>query len=170
MSKSKGFIAEFKEFISKGNAMELAVGMVIGAAFTSIVNSIVNDLIMPVVGLILGGIDFTDLYWRVPNFFGQNTAAVIRYGNLIQQIVNFLIVAFALFVVIKAINKMNERARVAAEKAAEKLGKADDAKNTKNADKTAKAVEEAAKAEKKSDAEMVALLKEIRDELKKSKK
>lgn len=165
MSKSKGFIAEFKEFISKGNAMELAVGMVIGAAFTSIVNSIVNDLIMPIVSMLIGGIDFTSLKVTIPAYLPGVKPATLNYGNLIQQIVNFLIVALALFLVIKGINRMNERAKVAAEKAAAKLGK-----EIAKADDTAEVVKEAAKAEKKSDAEMVALLKEIRDELKKSKK
>lgn len=164
MSKPiNSFIKEFKEFISKGNVMDLAVGMVIGAAFTSIVTALVDDIIMPVVGLLIGGVNFTDLAIRIPNIFGGNTAAVIRYGSFIQAVVNFLIIAFALFVVIKALNKMNERAKSAAEKAAAKLGK-------EAGDKAAEAVEKAAKAEKKSDAEMVALLKEIRDELKESKK
>ena len=164
MSKPiNSFIKEFKEFISKGNVMDLAVGMVIGAAFTSIVTALVDDIIMPVVGLLIGGVNFTDLAIRIPNIFGGNTAAGIRYGSFIQAVVNFLIIAFALFVVIKALNKMNERAKSAAEKAAAKLGK-------EAGDKAAEAVEKAAKAEKKSDAEMVALLKEIRDELKESKK
>ncbi len=162
MSSTKGFIAEFKEFISKGNVMDLAVGMVIGSAFTAIVTSVVNDIIMPVVGLIIGGVDFSDLYWSIPNFFGGNTAAVIRYGAFIQSVVNFLVVAFALFVVVKTMNKMNERSRELAEKAAAKLGK-----ETK---KTADTIEKAAKDEKKSDAETIALLKEIRDVLKDSKK
>ncbi|MDO4986980.1 MAG: large conductance mechanosensitive channel protein MscL [Candidatus Saccharibacteria bacterium] len=166
MSKSKGFIAEFKEFISKGDVMDLAVGLVIGSAFTAIVTAIVNDIIMPIVGLLVGGVDFTDLAIRIPNFFGGNTAAVIRYGSFIQAAVNFLIIAFALFVVIKAMNAMNERAKAAAEKAAAKLGKEVKAEK----DKAEKTVEDAVKAEKKSDAEMIALLKEIRDELKKSKK
>ncbi len=166
MSKSKGFIAEFKEFISKGDVMDLAVGLVIGSAFTSIVNAIVNDIIMPVVGLLIGGVDFTDLAIRIPNFFGGNTAAVIRYGSFIQATVNFLIIAFALFIVIKTMNKMNEKAKAAAEKAAAKLGK--DVKSEK--EETSEVLDKAVKAEKKSDAEMIALLKEIRDELKSSKK
>ncbi len=164
MSATKSFIKEFKEFISKGNVMDLAVGMVIGSAFTAIVTSVVNDIIMPVVGLIIGGVDFTDLYWAIPNFFGGNTAAVIRYGSFIQNIVNFLVIAFALFIVVKAMNKMNERSKALADKAAAKFGK-----DTKKDDKVADAVEEASKAEKKSDAETIALLKEIRDALKAKK-
>lgn len=168
MSKSKGFIAEFKEFISKGNAMELAVGMVIGAAFTSIVNSIVNDLIMPVVSMLIGGLDFSSLKLTIPAYIDGIEPATLNYGNLIQQIVNFLIVALALFLVIKMLNQMNEKAKAAADKAAAKLGQGGKEEEAK--DEAAEAVKEASKAEKKSDAEMVALLKEIRDELKKSKK
>ena len=92
---------EFKEFISKGNVLDLAVGVVIGGAFTAIVNSLVNDVIMPLVGVILGGIDFTGLSLQV----GE---ASIAYGNFIQAIINFLLVALVLFSIIKAANKMKK--------------------------------------------------------------
>lgn len=97
----KSFMKEFKEFISKGNVLDLAVGVVIGGAFTAIVNSLVNDVIMPLVGVILGGIDFTGLSLQV----GE---ASIAYGNFIQAIINFLLVALVLFSIIKAANKMKK--------------------------------------------------------------
>lgn len=149
------FVQEFKKFISQGSVMDLAVGMVIGAAFTSIVSALVNDIIMPIVGLLIGGVNFYDLNFTIHNFFGGNTAAVIRYGSFIQAVVNFLIIAFSLFVVIRIINKINEKAKAVAKKA----GKATDDK----ADK-------AEAREAKADAETIKLLKEIRDELKASKK
>lgn len=124
---------EFKEFISRGNVIDLAVGVVIGSAFGAIVTSLVNDIIMPLVGLILGGIDFSGLTINVKD-------ATICYGLFIQQVVNFLIVAFCIFMLIKFINKLNRKK-----------------------DK-AEAKEEAPK---KSDE--VVLLEQIRDELKKRK-
>ena len=100
--KEDGFIAEFKKFIAQGSVIDLAVGVVIGTAFSAIVTSLVNDIIMPIVSLVGGGADFTNLSITIPNFFGGDTAAVIRYGNFIQNVVNFLIIAFSLFIVIKA--------------------------------------------------------------------
>ena len=150
------FIKEFKTFISQGNVMDLAVGVVIGAAFSAIVTSLVNDIIMPLVSLIGGGADFSSLSITIPNFFGGNTAAVIRYGNFIQNVVNFLIIAFSLFVVIKAINHMNDRAKAAAKKASEKLGLAEETKEEKKE-----------KEEKKASDEQTKLLKDILKELKK---
>lgn len=119
MSKSKenGFIQEFKTFINQGSVMDLAVGMVMGTAFSAIVNSLVNDIVMPAVGILLGGVSFTDLKVVIPNFFGGSSAAVIRYGSFIQQVVNFLVIALSIFLVIKFLNKMNAKAKEAAEKA-----------------------------------------------------
>lgn len=149
------FVQEFKKFISQGSVMDLAVGMVIGAAFTSIVSALVNDIIMPIVGLLIGGVNFYDLSFTIKNFFGGNTAAVIRYGSFIQAVVNFLIIAFSLFVVIRLINKFNEKAK----------------KLTKKGDKAAEEKADKAEArEAKADAETIKLLKDIRDELKKSGK
>ena len=154
--KNNQFIKEFKTFISQGNVMDLAVGVVIGAAFSAIVTSLVNDIIMPLVSLIGGGADFTTLSLTIPNFFGGDTAAVIRYGNFIQNVVNFLIIAFSLFIVIKAINHMNERAKVAAKKAGKKLGLEEEKKE-----------EEKSAEEKAASDEQTKLLKEILKELKK---
>lgn len=93
---------EFKTFLMRGNAIELAVGIVIGAAFTAIVNSIVNDLINPLIGIILGGIDFST--WNVT--VGE---AVFGFGNLILAIINFIMVGIVLFFVIKAMNKVMKK-------------------------------------------------------------
>ena len=116
MAKKNGFIEEFKTFISQGSVMDLAVGMVIGAAFTAIVTSLVNDIIMPVVGLLIGGVDFSGLSLKIDNFFGTGDQAVIAYGNFLQNVVNFLVVAFALFLVVKGMNRMKARAKALAEK------------------------------------------------------
>lgn len=107
--KSSGFRKEFIEFINRGSVVDLAVGVAVGGAFTAIVNSLVNDIIMPIVGLIGGGVDFTNLAWTIPNFFGTGDAAVIAYGNFIQTTVQFLIIAFVIFLVIKAMNRLNRR-------------------------------------------------------------
>lgn len=93
----KKLINEFKEFIKRGNVVDLAVAVVIGGAFSSIVNSLVNDLIMPLIGVIIGGVNFTGLTLRVGN-------AVIYYGNFLQNVINFLIIAFAIFMMVKLIN------------------------------------------------------------------
>ncbi len=94
----KAFMKEFKEFISKGNVMDLAVGVIIGGAFQAIVGSLVNDIIMPLLGIITGGLDFSHLAITV----GE---AQILYGSFISAIINFLLMALVLFLVIKALNK-----------------------------------------------------------------
>ncbi|MEP7146939.1 MAG: large conductance mechanosensitive channel protein MscL [bacterium] len=96
---------EFKEFISRGNAIDLAIGVIIGLAFGAIVNSIVGDLLMPLIGIIIGGIDFSGLSLKVGG-------AVLLYGNLIQAVINFLIIAFVLFLIVKSINKFRTKADV----------------------------------------------------------
>ena len=99
--KKKGFIAEFKEFINRGSVIDLAVGVVVGGAFTAIVNSLVNDIITPLIGLILGGVNFSGLSITVKD-------ASINYGMFIQNIINFIIVAFCIFIVVKFMNRMRE--------------------------------------------------------------
>lgn len=94
---------EFKEFISRGNVIDLAVGIIIGAAFTAIVNSVVEDLINPIIGFIIGGMDFSDLVLR----FGEGDhAATLRYGAFITSVINFLIIAWAVFLLVKAVNRV----------------------------------------------------------------
>lgn len=90
---------EFRDFITRGNVMDLAVAVILGAAFTAIVNSLVNDIIMPIIGMILGGVDFTALAFTV----GE---ASITYGNFIQAIINFLLIAFVVFLLVRWINRM----------------------------------------------------------------
>lgn len=98
----KKFISEFKEFISKGNVLDMAVGVIIGGAFSKIVSSLVNDVMMPLIGIIIGGHDFSNLGIKVGN-------AKIMYGSFLQNVVDFLIVAFCLFTVIKIINRFKKK-------------------------------------------------------------
>lgn len=95
-------IKEFRDFIMRGNVIDLAVAVIIGTAFTAIVNSLVNDIIMPIIGAILGGIDFTSLAIQVGD-------ASITYGNFIQAIINFLLIALVLFLIIRSINRMSRK-------------------------------------------------------------
>ena len=121
--KGTSFKEEFIEFINRGSVVDLAVGVAVGGAFTAIVNSLVNDIVMPIVGLIGGGVNFTDLKIVIQNFFGGNTEAVIAYGNFIQNVVEFLIVAWVIFLIIKGMNRINRKRdakKVADEKKAEK--------------------------------------------------
>ncbi len=105
--KAKGTLKEFKEFAMKGNVVDLAVGMVIGAAFTSIVNSLVNDLIMPAIGKLTGGLDFSEWFYDFGAGYATIAEAqeagvpVLAYGNFITAVVNFLIIALVLFLVLK---------------------------------------------------------------------
>ncbi|MBQ6149894.1 large conductance mechanosensitive channel protein MscL [Candidatus Saccharibacteria bacterium] len=115
--KNSGFRKEFIEFINRGSVVDLAVGVAVGGAFTAIVNSLVNDIVMPIVGLIGGGVDFRDLKWVIPNFFGGDTEAVIAYGNFIQNVVEFLIIAWVIFMIIKAMNRINRKKDTKAKKA-----------------------------------------------------
>lgn len=106
-----GFLQEFKEFAVKGNAIDMAVGIVVGAAFTKIVNSIVNDLIMPPLGMALGGAEFKDLkaVLQSASVAADGTAVpevAVRYGAFLNTIFEFLIIAFSMFVVIKMMNKV----------------------------------------------------------------
>ena len=99
---------EFKEFISKGNVMDLAVGVIIGAAFGKIVTSLVDDIIMPIIGIILGKIDFSNLKIVITPATGTTPEAAVKYGLFIQNIVNFLIMAFVIFLMVKFINKLRK--------------------------------------------------------------
>ncbi len=94
-------IKEFREFIAKGNVLDLAVAVIIGGAFGAIVTSLVNDIIMPLIGVILGGTDFTTLAITVGD-------ASITYGNFIQAIINFLIIAFVIFLIVRTANNMKK--------------------------------------------------------------
>ena len=109
MAEKKGLIAEFKEFISRGSVIDLAVGIIVGGAFTAIVNSLVNDMLMPLIGWIFGGIDFTSLKYVITPATAEAAEAAIYYGNFIQSIVNFLLIAFTIFMLIKGINRFRRK-------------------------------------------------------------
>ena len=112
-------IKEFKDFIAKGNVMDLAVGIIIGAAFTAIVSSLVGDLINPIIGLILGGVDFTNMFVVLKGTVAPGAslatardsgAAVFAYGSFITAIINFVIIAFVVFMLVKLVNNIKDRA------------------------------------------------------------
>ena len=114
--KSGGFIKEFGEFIKRGNVVDMAVGVVIGSAFSAIVTSLVNDIIMPLVSLLSGGLDFSNWFVALDGNKYQTLeeatkagASTINYGNLISVIINFIIVAFCIFIVVKAMNKFKKK-------------------------------------------------------------
>ena len=139
-------IKEFKEFISRGNVVDLAVGVIIGGAFGKIVSSLVDNILMPIIGAIAGGIDFSNLHIEIGK-------ANIMYGMFIQNVIDFLIVAFCVFLVVKAVNKMREKAE--AKKKEEEAAAA-----------AAKAAEEAAKpATPTIDEKILAVLGEINAKL-----
>jgi large conductance mechanosensitive channel len=109
--EKKGIVAEFKEFITRGNVMDMAVGIIIGGAFTAIVTSLVNDLLMPIIGAIFGGIDFTSLKYviRAADEAAGIEEAAIRYGSFIQAIVNFLLIAIVIFLLVRGLNKLRRK-------------------------------------------------------------
>lgn len=139
----KKMLNEFKKFISKGNVVDLAVGVVVGGAFSKIVSSLVNDIIMPLIGVIIGGIDFTNLSLKV----GE---ATINYGMFIQNIIDFLIISFCIFLVVKALNTLDDMTK----KKLEKLKKE----------------EQVEKKEAEKVSEEILLLREINNSLKKQNK
>ena len=109
-------IQEFKDFIAKGNVMDMAVGIIIGAAFTAIVTSLVDDLINPIISLFTGGIDFSNL--GIPLSEGEE-AAIFAYGNFIMAIINFLIIAWVVFLLVKMVNRVKDAATGPEEEAEE---------------------------------------------------
>lgn len=113
-----GMVSEFKEFAMRGNVVDLAVGVVIGAAFGKIVSSLVNDVIMPLVGFLVGGVDFSELAVvlkeaSVDAAGAEVPAVLIKYGAFIQTIVDFLIIAFAIFVAVKVMNSLKRKEEAA---------------------------------------------------------
>lgn len=118
-------IKEFRDFIARGNVVDMAVGIIIGAAFTAIVNSMVSDLINPIIGVVTGGIDFSNLFVNLGS--GDYTslatakaagAPVFAYGSFITAVINFLIIAFVVFLLVKAVNKVKEATKKSEEAAA----------------------------------------------------
>lgn len=126
MEKTKGFVAEFKEFISRGNVLDMAVGVIIGGAFGKISTSLVNDVIMPAISMLTGGIDFSS--WKLilkaaaagaDGVIDPATEVAIRYGTFLATILDFLIIAFAVFCLIKAINAFRRKKEEPEEEPAE---------------------------------------------------
>ena len=126
-----GMLKEFKEFATKGNVMDLAVGVIIGAAFGKIVDSLVKDIVMPVIGAVIGNIDFSNMYvvlGNIPAGVANNLAAlqeagvpVLAYGNFITIVINFLLLAFVIFMMIKQVNRMRKPEEAAPEAPAEDI-------------------------------------------------
>ena len=117
--EKKGFFGEFKEFISRGNVVDMAVGIIIGGLFTAIVNSFVKDILNPILGLLVGGTDFGELKIVLREATLTTEELAIRYGNLIQNIIQFLLTALVLFLIVRGINRMKAKAEEEAKKAAE---------------------------------------------------
>lgn len=103
------FIKDFKEFAVKGNAIDMAVGVIIGGAFGKIVTSLVNNVIMPPIGVLTGGVDFTDLKITLKEAEGEAAAVTLNYGQLIQDVVDFLIIAFCIFVMVRTLMKLTRK-------------------------------------------------------------
>ncbi len=101
-----GMVSEFKEFVMKGNMMDMATGIIIGAAISAVVGSLVDDILMPIIGLFTGGVDFSGL--GIPLGEGE-AAAIFGYGAFIQALINFLIISFVIFLIIKAMNSMKKK-------------------------------------------------------------
>jgi large conductance mechanosensitive channel len=104
-----GFVKEFKSFAMRGNVMDMAVGIVIGVAFGKIVTSLVNDVIMPPIGLLMGGVDFSHLAVTLKAAAGSAPAVTLKYGMLINTVIDFLIVVFAIFLVVKGMNALKRK-------------------------------------------------------------
>ena len=169
----KGFWADFKKFITKGNIIDLAVAVVVGGAFNKIVTGLVNHIIMPLVGLAMGGLNVKDWKWVLKEAVLDETGAVVTaenavlYGEFIQLILDFLIIAFCIFVALRIMMKSKEKLNAAEIAAAAKKAE-EEAAAKKAADEAAKqAAEEEIAKEKAADAEKLQLLREIRDSLKK---
>ncbi|MCK5830033.1 MAG: large-conductance mechanosensitive channel protein MscL [Methylococcales bacterium] len=110
-----GMMSEFKEFAVQGNVVDMAVGIIVGAAFGKIVSSFVKDIIMPPIGVMMGGVDFTDLSVTIQEAAGEIPAVAIKYGAFVQTIVDFIIVAMAIFMAVKVMNNMKKEEEAAPE-------------------------------------------------------
>ena len=108
------FVQEFKDFAMKGNVVDMAVGIIIGAAFGKIIASLVKDVIMPVIGSLMGGVDFSNLAYVLEEAYGEVAAVSIKYGLFIQTVVGFLIIAMAIFMAIKVMSSMKKKEEVVA--------------------------------------------------------
>ena len=142
--KEPAIVKEFKDFINRGNVVDLAVGVIIGGAFGGIVTSLVNNIVTPIISIFIGGIDFSDLRITVPSFLGSSDPATINIGLFLQSVFDFLVIAFVIFLMVRGINKLQAAAKLEEEKKE--------------------------KEEEKQEDENTALLSEIRDCLVKKKK
>ena len=113
------FIKEFREFAMRGNVVDMAVGVIIGGAFGKIVSSLVGDVAMPVLGILTGGVDFKDLKITLAQAVGETPAVTLNYGAFIQNVFDFIIIAFAIFMMIKALNKLKKPVEAVKEPSAE---------------------------------------------------
>lgn len=104
-----GMLQEFKEFAIKGNAIDMAVGIIVGAAFGKIISSLVADVFMPPIGVLIGGVDFTKLAFTIKEATGNAPAVTLNYGNFIQTLVDFTIIAFVIFIAVKFINSLKKK-------------------------------------------------------------
>ncbi|RDX35716.1 large-conductance mechanosensitive channel protein MscL [Kangiella sp. HD9-110m-PIT-SAG07] len=104
-----GMMSEFKKFAMKGNVVDMAVGIVIGAAFGKIVSSFVSDILMPPIGMMIGGVDFSQLVYTLQEASGEIAAVTINYGSFIQTALDFIIIALAIFMVVKGMNSMKKK-------------------------------------------------------------
>jgi len=109
MAKERKILGEFKKFITRGNVIDMAVGIIVGTAFTAIVTSLVKDILMPFIGLIIGGISFVDLKLVITAATETTAEVAINYGTFIQKIIDFLIIALVVFFIVRTINRMRER-------------------------------------------------------------
>lgn len=109
MAKKSSLFEEFKAFISRGSVMDMAVGIIIGTAFTAIVTSLVNDILMPFIGLIIGGINFTDLKIIISSATADTAEVAITYGKFIQKVIDFLIIAFVVFMMVRTLNMIHTK-------------------------------------------------------------
>ena len=107
--KAKGFMGEFKAFIARGNVMDMAVGVIIGGAFGKISTSLVNDIIMPLISMLTGGIDFSSWKWVLKAAEGDAAEVAVNFGSFIAVVLDFIIIAFAVFCMVKAINKFHKK-------------------------------------------------------------
>ena len=109
-----GVVKEFKDFINRGSVVDLAVGVIIGGAFGKVVTSLVDDIIMPPIGMAMSGVDFAKLSITLKEAVGDKPAVLLKYGMFINTIITFLIVAFCIFMIVKALNKMHKKQEAAA--------------------------------------------------------
>jgi large conductance mechanosensitive channel len=107
--KAFNVVGEFKEFISRGNVTDLAIGVVVGTSFTAIVNSLANNVLMPLIGVLMGGIDLTNLSFTVNSLFFENSTVTVEYGFFLQAIVNFFIIAVSVFFMVKILNAVRRK-------------------------------------------------------------